>query len=238
VVAAAVTVAVLATVAPAVRGARTSTVRALNDPPRPPRRRARLIAVSARLPVPLLLGLRLVGRRTRRTVLTAASLTIAVAMVVAALTLQHQVAVHDQAEATPGLSIGGSIGGRVSHLVLLLGAILVVLAAVNAIFTAWATVIDSERPTALARALGATPAQVSAGLTVAQLVAALIAACAGIPAGLALYRVAGGHVGRTAPPALTLVLVLPITLFVVAALTAVPARLAARRSVADVLRAE
>ena len=50
-----------ATLVPAVRAARTSTVSALADAARPPRRRARLIALSARLPVPLLLGLRLVG---------------------------------------------------------------------------------------------------------------------------------------------------------------------------------
>jgi hypothetical protein len=67
------------------------------------------------------------------------------------------------------------------------------LLAANAIFTTWATVIDAQRPTALARALGATPRQVSAGLTTAQLVAALVAACIGIPAGLGLYQIAGGR---------------------------------------------
>ena len=85
----AVAVAVGATLVPAIRGARTSTIRALNDPAHPPRRRPWLIALSATLPVPLLLGVRLVARRIRRTLLTAASLTIAVTMVVAALTSQH-----------------------------------------------------------------------------------------------------------------------------------------------------
>jgi putative ABC transport system permease protein len=69
-------VAAAATLAPAIRGARTSTIRALNDPAHPPRRRAWLIAFSAALPAPLLLGLRLIARRTRRTVLTAAGLMI------------------------------------------------------------------------------------------------------------------------------------------------------------------
>src|SRR5262249_12813034 len=67
----AVAVAVGATLAPAIRGARTSTIRALTDPAHPPRRRPWLIALSARLPVPLLLGVRLVARRVRRSVFTA-----------------------------------------------------------------------------------------------------------------------------------------------------------------------
>ena len=80
VVAVAVAVGAAATIVPAVRGARASTISALNDPAHPPRRRAWLIALSARLPVPLLFGVRLIARRPRR-VLTAASLTIAVAMI-------------------------------------------------------------------------------------------------------------------------------------------------------------
>ncbi len=66
VVAVALAVALAATFGPAIRAARTSTVSALADAARPPRRRARLIALSARLPVPLLLGLRLAARRPRR----------------------------------------------------------------------------------------------------------------------------------------------------------------------------
>ncbi|HEU0286219.1 MAG TPA: ABC transporter permease, partial [Nocardioidaceae bacterium] len=54
VTAVAVGVAVLATFVPAVRAARTSTVLALDDAARLPRRTAWLIAISARLPAPLL----------------------------------------------------------------------------------------------------------------------------------------------------------------------------------------
>jgi hypothetical protein len=46
----AVLVAACATIVPAIRGTRTSTIRALNDPAHPPRRRPWLIALSARLP--------------------------------------------------------------------------------------------------------------------------------------------------------------------------------------------
>jgi ABC-type antimicrobial peptide transport system permease subunit len=230
----AILVAVGATLVPAIRGARTSTIRALNDPARPPRRRPWLIALSATLPVPLLLAVRLVARRIRRSLLTAASMTIAVTMVVAALTLQH----NDEVRKQVSLAGTTTVAGRVTHLVFLLTAVLIVLAAINAIFTTWATVIDAQRPTALARALGATPRQVTAGLASSQLMPGLLAACLGIPLGLALYEAAGGHVHQASPPILTLLAVIPGTLVVVAALTAIPARIGARRPVADVLRSE
>jgi len=235
VAAAAIFVAAGATAAPAIRGARTSTIRALADSAHPPRRRARVIALSARLPVPLLFAVRLLARRPRRAVLTAVSLTIAVAMIVAALTLQHRINLHNPTNA--GYLVGpGSVADRVSHLVYLLSAILAVLAAINAIFTTWVTVIDAQRPTALSRALGATPWQVGAGLTVAQLIPGLVGSCLGIPVGLALYHVAGGH--DPTPPLLWLLAVIPGTLIVVALLTAIPARIGATRSPAEVLRSD
>ncbi|HET7296764.1 MAG TPA: ABC transporter permease [Gemmatimonadales bacterium] len=237
VAAVAILVAAAATAAPAIRGARTSTIRALADPARPPTRRARLIALSSRLPVPLLFALRLLARRPRRAALSAASLTIAVAMIVAALALQHRIDL--QNPTNPGYLVGsGSVADRVSHLVYLLSAILVVLAAVNAVFTTWVTVIDAQRSTALSRALGATPRQVSAGMTASQLLPALIGACLGIPVGLALYDAGGGDLSRGAPPILWLVAVIPATLIVVAALTAIPARLGATRSPAEILRSD
>jgi putative ABC transport system permease protein len=239
---AAVAVAMAATIVPALRGARMSTIRALNDPARPPHRRPWLIALSARLPVSLLLGVRLVARRTRRTVLTSISLALAVATVVTAITLQAEVNVraqtHHLARVTGLLDNSSLIGGRVTHVVWILGAVLVVLAGINAIFTTWATVIDSQRPTALARAVGATPWQVSAGLTSVQLLAGLVAACVGIPVGLGLYQLAGGDVASANPSILLLVAVVPCTLAAVALFTYVPARAGARRSVAQALGSE
>jgi len=230
----AILVAACATIVPAIRGARTSTIRALNDPAHPPRRRPWLIALSARLPVPMLLAVRLVARRIRRSLLTAASITIAVTMVVAALTLEH----NDQVRRQVSVIGTTTVAGRVTHLVFLLSAILIVLAALNAIFTTWATVIDAQRPTALAKALGATPGQITAGLATSQLAPGLLAACLGIPLGLALYQVAGGHVSEASPPVLWLLAVIPGTLIAVAVLTAIPARIGAGRSAADVLRSE
>lgn len=234
--AAAVAVAVAATFVPAVRGARASTISALNDPAHPPRRRAWLIALSSRLPAPLLFAVRLIARRPRRAVLTAANLTIAVAMIVATLALRHRIDVRNQ---QIGYFVGtGGIADEVSQLVYLLSVVLVVLAAINAIFTTWVTVIDAQRPTALSRALGATPGQISAGLTVAQLIPGLIGACLGIPAGLALYQLAGGHLQEASPPLLWLLAVIPVTLLAVGLLTALPARIGASRPVAEVLRSD
>ncbi len=91
---------------------------------------------------------------------------------------------------------------------------------------------------AIARAIGATPRQISAGLCAVQLFPGLLAACLGIPAGLIIYDFAGGHVGRAAPPVLSLLALIPVTLIAVAVLTAIRARIGARRPVAEVLRSE
>lgn len=230
-------VAVAATLAPAVRGARMSTLRALNDPAHPPRRRPRVIGLSAALPVPLLLSVRLIARRPRRTVLTAASLTIAVTMVVASLAVQRSLQTHQDHAAAGFLSSSANYQSA-NHVLLILSVILGILAAISATFTAWATVVDTQTATALARALGATPRQIGAGLSTAQLLPGLAAACVGIPAGLLLYQLAGGNLSDATPPVLWLVAVIPATLIAVAAVTAIPARIGARRPVAAILRAE
>jgi putative ABC transport system permease protein len=158
-------------------------------------------------------------------------------MIVAALTIKYRIDVRDQ-QAPTGLYVATGPADRITHLVLLLSAMLVVLAAINAIFTTWATAIDAERTTAVARALGATQRQVSGALTVAQLLPGFAAACLGIPAGLLLYEAAGGRLNQAGPPTAWLLAMLPGTIVSVAALTAIPARIVARRSVAAVLRAQ
>src|SRR6266511_2162698 len=142
-------VAVVATVVPAVRGARSSTVSALADAARPPRRTGWLIALSARLPVPLLLALRVAARRPRRVMLAVVSIAVTVS----------------------GIYI-----------------LLVSLAAGNAIVITWATVLDNRHSSALARALGATPGEVSAALAAAQVLPSLVGAILGVfPGGFALF---------------------------------------------------
>jgi ABC-type lipoprotein release transport system permease subunit len=227
VTAVAVAVAVAATLLPAVRAARTSTVRALADAGRPPRRTGWLITLSARLPVPLLLGLRLAARRPRRTLLGVLSIAIAVSGIVAALAAHADLldgANSDRAE-------------RLNEVLLVLTITLVALAAVNAIFITWATALDAKHASALTRALGATPQQVTAALSAAQLLPALVGAILGIPGGFALIAVADPDGAPTAP-LWQLLAVVPGTVLVIAALTAVPARISARRPVAEILQSE
>jgi putative ABC transport system permease protein len=77
---------------------------------------------------------------------------------------------------------------------------------------------------------------VSAGLSAAQVLPALVGAVLGIPGGIALYAAVGNS--NTVPPLWQLLAVVAGTVLFVAALTAVPARIGARRPVADVLRSE
>jgi putative ABC transport system permease protein len=223
----ALVVAVAATLVPAVRASRTSTVLALADAARPPRRTGWLIALSSRLPVPLLLGLRVAGRRPRRIVLAAASIAITVSGVVAALGAHAEIA--DGSDSTRAEPL--------NRVLLAITITLVVLAAVNAIFVAWATALDARRACALARALGATPQQVSAGLSAAQVLPALAAAILGIPGGLALLAAVDPD-ETVLPPLWQLLAVVPGTVLTIAVLTAIPARISARRPAAEALRSE
>ena len=62
VLAVALIVTLASTLVPAIRAARSSTIRALADTARPPRRHGLLIGLSSTLPVPALLGLRMAAR--------------------------------------------------------------------------------------------------------------------------------------------------------------------------------
>jgi putative ABC transport system permease protein len=222
-------VAVAATLVPAVRAARTSTVLALADSARPPRRTAWLLALSARLPVPLLLGLRIAARRPRRTLLGLVGISITVSGIVAVLAAEA----HFNTEKAPG----SDPRGEMSQVLLLITIMLVAQAAVNAICITWATALDARRSSALARALGATPEQVSAGLSVSQVLPALLGAVLGLPAGIALAEVLDDD-PVTIPALWQLLAVVLGSVLVITALTAIPARISARRPVGEILQSE
>jgi putative ABC transport system permease protein len=167
-------------------------------------------------------------------VLSAASIFIAVTGIVAVLAARAQFGQDAQL-------VGGTdpTTDRFNQVMLVLTVSLVALAAVNAIVVTWATALDARHSSALARALGATPQQVSAGLSAAQVLPALVGAGVGIPGGLQLFAaLGGGDDGVTGPPLWQLLAVVPVTVLVVAALTAIPARLGARRPVAEILQSE
>ena len=237
VVAVALGVTLAATLVPAVRAARTSTVRALAGSVRPPRRRALLLAVSAWLPVPLLIGLRLTARRRRRGVLTAASTAITVMGVVAVMAA-HRAADVVAARSNWFAGLPDPVFARVSQVMAVLTVILVALAAVNVIIAGWATAVDARQPSALSRALGGTRGQVSAGLSLAQVLPALPGAVLGLPLGVLLFAIANGTGQVLVPPASWLTALFFGALAAVAALTFVPSLMTARTAVAPLLQAE
>jgi putative ABC transport system permease protein len=235
-IAAALVVALAATLAPAVRAARTSTVSALANSARAPRRRPRLIALSARLPVPALLGLRMVARRLRRAVLGAASIAVTSAGIVAVLTFHSTV--NYQLSRLTQTRLGNPVVTRDTQMLVVITIVVVTLAVLNAVFTAWATVLDSRRTAALARALGASPRQVSEGVAWAQVLPAVPGALLGIPLGLALFKVANHGGDLTAPPVWWLAAAVLGVLAAVALLASIPAQIGAHRPVTGVLGAE
>jgi ABC-type lipoprotein release transport system permease subunit len=230
VVAAALLVALAATLAPALRAARSATITALEASARTPRRHGKLIALSASLPAPLLLGLRLIGRRPARAVLGVLSSAVTVTGLAAILT----------SASVAGRDTGGLHNLRTERLAQVTTTItvmLLVLAVANTVFLTWATVADARHTSAVARAFGATGGQVTGGLSAAQIVPAGIGALLGVPTGLLVYRL----VTQTAfpvPSVAELVGVPIAAVLAVAICTAIPAALGARRPVADVLSAE
>jgi putative ABC transport system permease protein len=237
VVAVALGVTLAATLVPAFRAARTSTVSALADSARPPRRHALLIMISRRLPAPLLIALRLIARRPRRAVLGTASIAITVTGIVAVL------AAHHANDVTAGRfdwfhGLADPVSGRVSQVMAVLTVVVVTLAAVNVIITGWATALDARLPSALSRALGGTPGQISAGLAAAQVLPALPGALLGIPLGIELFALANSGGVMSVPPGSWLAAVVLGTLAAVAVLTAIPAILGARQPAALILQSE
>ena len=102
--------------------------------------------------------------------------------------------------------------------------------------------LDNRHSSALARALGATPREVSSALSAAHVLPALAGAILGIPGSVALFAVINAindnDNNATLPPLRQLLAVMLATVLVVAVLTAIPARAGARRPVAESLRNE
>ena len=227
-------VTVIATLVPAFRASRASTILALTDTARPPRRAAWLIGLSRRLPAPLLVGLRIAARRPRRVLLCALSVAITVSGIVAVLAANAQL---DASKGTGVTGLADPRSDRLHQVLLLITLMLVAQAAVNAIFVTWATVLDARHSTALARALGATPQQVGAGLATAQVIPALAGALAGIPGGMALFAAVSPDATAHLPLWMMLATVVGAML-VMAALTAIPVSINVRRPISDILQSE
>jgi len=233
----ALAVSLVATVVPAIRAARTSTVSAINDVARAPGRRGGLIRLSAGLPVSALFGVRLVGRRPRRALLSAANIAVTVAGIVAVLCFHATVhRISPSGSSLTGGGLSDPVVARDEQMLTIMTIMLLVLAALNAVFTTWATVIDARRAAALMRALGARVPQVSSGLVVAQVLSALPGAIVGVPLGIGLFDLVVKN--GSLPPAPWLAGAVLAALLVMAALTVIPARMGARYPVAEILQSE
>jgi putative ABC transport system permease protein len=235
VVAVALAVALASTLVPAIRAARTSTVSALANAARRPRRHGTLIRLSRRLPVPLLLGMRLVARRPRRAVLSAASVAVTASGIVAVLAFHTSVRLHNFGQSG---GLGNPVVDRDEQMVTVLTVVLVALTVLNAVCAAWATVLDARHAAALARALGAPPQQVTEGIAAAQVLPAVPGALLGIPLGIGLFDIAAQGAGVVVPPAWWLAAAVVGILVAVGVLAAIPASVGARRPVSPVLQSE
>jgi putative ABC transport system permease protein len=215
-------VAVAGAFGPAVRAARTSTVRALADPAHPPTRHPRLNAATAYLPTALLLGVRLLARRPGRAAVAAAGAAATTVMVTALLAFRAELAAEPAFIRSGPLHLRDDQVGRV-----LLGVTLAMLAlsTLNTLLLGWSGAVQARRTLTVARTLGATPGQVTAALCVAQVLAAVPGVAAGVPVGLGLYWFFGTE---TVPPGWWLLGAGAAVVAGAAALTALPAWLHAR----------
>ncbi|MGW2057824.1 FtsX-like permease family protein [Streptomyces sp. NPDC001840] len=228
----AVVVALTGVLGPAVRAARTTTVHALADPAHLLTHHPHLNAVTAYLPTPLLLGIRLLARRPGRAVLASAGTAATTVMVTAVLTF------HAELAAAPDFRRFGPIEVRTDQTGQVLLAVtlaLVALSTLNTVLLGWSTAVQARRALTVARTLGATPGQVVAALCVAQLLPAVPGVAAGIPVGLGLYWFFGTQVTPPGPWLLTAALA---TLLAITALTALPAWAHTRKPAGRALNAE
>ncbi|MFE9658129.1 FtsX-like permease family protein [Micromonospora sp. NPDC006431] len=227
----ALAIAAAATLAPVLRAATTDTVHALADAATPPRRRGWRVWLSRRMPTALLIGVRINARRPRRARLVMVNTlitTTGLAALLMGLAQDPRVKLGESKLANPQST-------RTLEAMFLVIVVLCVLALINAIVSTWTAVLDARHPLAVARTLGATPAQVTAGMAVAQLLPAIPGVALGAPAGIGLYLVASPGDQQYAPASWMLAVALAV-LLAVAALTAIPALAATRRPVADALQ--
>ncbi|MEV0158000.1 FtsX-like permease family protein [Micromonospora sp. NPDC050686] len=227
----ALAIAAAASLAPVLRAATTDTVHALADAATPPRRRGWRVWLSRRMPTALLIGVRVHARRPRRARLAMVNTlitTTAFAALLMGLAQNRQIRLGETELTNPRST-------RTVQAMLVVVVVLCVLALINALVSTWTAVLDARHPLAVARALGATPAQVTGGMAVAQLLPATLGVAVGIPTGIGLYLLLSLGDQRYAPASWMLTLALTV-LLTVAALTAIPALAATRRPVADALR--
>jgi putative ABC transport system permease protein len=239
-----VAIVLLASVRPAMRGVRQSTIRSLAASARPPRRASKSAAALKRLGVatPLVLGVRSALRRPARTFMNAAGLALAVALVVVALALDDGIdrflASLTPAEA-PSQATEQALIDQLLTLAYAAAALLIGLAAVNALIVAVFAARDSARNHAILQSVGATPRQTGTAFLIAQLGACLLGCAAGIPLGVALFTsLAGESLTPVRLSPLTYAAVAMVAILTYGLIVVVPARHLAAQPVAPRLAYE
>ena len=101
--------------------------------------------------MPGLFGLRLVARRPRRAVLSAASIAVAATGIVTVPAFHANVA--PQFGGGHSGDLGNPVVTRDGQMLFVVTVTLVTLAVLTVLFTAWATVLDARRASAVIRAL-------------------------------------------------------------------------------------
>jgi putative ABC transport system permease protein len=240
-------VVVLATVRPALRGVRRSSLRSLGSTTRPPRRSGRLTRAITGLPLPLpvWLGLRAANRRRGRFLANTLGLAVGITLIIVALAMRTGVdnfrrqglSLSDPDPISRAASIANQ--DRISTLGFTVAALLVALALINATVAAAFSANDHARNHAIMRSVGTTPRQTVTAFLVAQLAACLLACAIGIPIGIAFYEsFTRGPLGPIGLTPLTYVATSLGALLVYGLIALAPARLLARRPIAPQLTYE
>lgn len=244
---------VASTLVPAHRATRRTTA-ALLSGPRPRFRRSRLACALAhdRLPLAAQVGARESLAQPSRVVLTALSAAVTVASVVGTLAMEASLdagGTTATGPAPPGLppplwdpvDAGADDVATLRPVVYGLDVVLLVIGLSNLAAALLLGVRERVRDLGLLKAIGLTPAQVTATFLTSQTLVAVLAGIAGIPLGLGLFRLAvavDGADAWTYPSWWSLALLVPGTAAVVLATAAPLARRAAAVRVVEALRYE
>jgi ABC-type antimicrobial peptide transport system permease subunit len=211
------------------------------------------LADRAGAPIPVSVGARGSFARRGRVLLTALSLALTVASVVATLGMEASLDVASNPGVAP-LVPGGETpqfdpvdddAGEAEQLrpiVYSLDAVLLFVGLTNLVATLLLTTRERVRDLGMLKAVGMTPRQVSGSLVSEQAIVALLAGFVGIPLGLALFRtgiaLSGSGDEFAYPSWWSLALLIPAVVVLVALVAAPLARKAASLPVSDALRFE
>jgi len=195
---------------------------------------ARLLAAIP-LGVPLAVGARTLLAGRARALLLASAISLTGAAFVFALSMQASL------DAQPVGQVS-DVPAELPVLVYTLDGVLLLIAITSLLAIALLGLRERLRDFGVLKAVGLTPRQVASTLVSPYALLAVVASAVSVPVGIGLYiatyRAAGGDGDPTLAPWASLALVPVATVLLVVLATSVPARMAARAPVADVLRTE